>query len=939
MAVQVETLVTTFQAKTSQHNRGVTGVNKVLDKYGNKVTQASSKMQKFSARLNAVGQQAQMVGASMSTAGARIGAAGAAIVGVLGLITKAAIDFEASFTDVTKTVDLSDQGFEVLRGRILNLSRDIPVATDRLNSIATTAGQLGVQGVENITKFTETAARIAFTTNVSSEQAATSFARISAVMNEPISDIDRMASSVVELGNRVETTEGEILEFSNRLSGVGAVVGLTSAEVFGISAAFKGVGAQTEAAGTAAQKVLLTLNQAAAQGGEELEVLTKTMNLSNEQFTNLVRTDPAQAFTRFVESLKDAGDNAVPILEDLNIADQRVIRSFLALSNAGGKLRETIDIANEGFDKNSALVEESEKKFASAEAKLTKLKNAFNLAAISVGRNLLDGLKEFLDVLTPAINGFSDWVDVNRRLATVLAVAAGAIGILTIVGGGLLFVTGQLTIAFGAVAIVISSFTGAAAGATAATLILKAATIGLSASIATAKIAIAAYVGFLVFEYTKSVTGVTEDQRKFNEEMKRSQKLSDELVDKHKQQTASILEQADAVRASEGGDAAISLIERQVEAAQVNLEGQKRNLKGVKEEAEELDTTWNNLWNNKPLEAAQQSVREQTAVIEQQENRVDLLKRKYDELTGAAERSAGRASLVGEENQKLVEDIEKLTSSLEHQVSTFGLSGNELKIYELKLRGATEAELEQARAFSETIEKWERKNSLQERANELTEQFMTPQERLISLQEELNTLRDKGIISQETMNRALADAEEKVDAANPLLQKAKQIQESILTPQERFARKQEEINELVDKGFLSQKEANRALAQAEEGLKTTGAQRTAEFAGAIDVRSSQGFSFLAEAFTKSPQAKAQEMTAKNTDLIAKNTGAMAHALDVKPGNTQPSTQSTPVSSSSAGSEQSQTLGQSLEALNKILSENKRTNDLIRELEPISVESF
>jgi hypothetical protein len=64
---------------------------------------------------------------------------------------------------------------------------------------------------------------IGVTTNLTEEQAATSFARISNILNEPIKNVDKMASVVVELGNNFATSESEIVDFTSRLASAGAI--------------------------------------------------------------------------------------------------------------------------------------------------------------------------------------------------------------------------------------------------------------------------------------------------------------------------------------------------------------------------------------------------------------------------------------------------------------------------------------------------------------------------------------------------------------------------------------------------------------------------------------------------------------------------------------------------------------------------------------------
>jgi len=310
----------------------------------------------------------------------------------------AAVNFEEAFAGVRKTVNATEAEFNQLSDGLKDMSREIPIAITELTRIQELAGQLGVRGVANLTTFTESIAKISVTTNLTSESAATSFARIANIMQTPIKETNRMGSSVVELGNNFATTEAEILEFANRIAGAGKVVGLSEADIFAFGAAFSSVGVQAERGGTAVSKALIKIGDSVANGGDELKKFAKVSGLSTDAFVKAWEQDAGKAFALFIEGLGKSGLEGAQILQELELGDQRLVQSFLSVGGASGILTRAIDSSNKAYKDNIALNEEAAKKFGTTAAKIQKIKNNIGLLQIEIGTKLLPVVEDLLEV-------------------------------------------------------------------------------------------------------------------------------------------------------------------------------------------------------------------------------------------------------------------------------------------------------------------------------------------------------------------------------------------------------------------------------------------------------------------------------------------------------------------------------------------------------------
>ena len=366
-------------------------------------------------------------------------AIGVGIAFAFGKAIKTTIDFETAFTGVRKTVELTEKGFADLENRFKEITKTTPITFVELSRIGEIAGQLGVTGVDNIAKFTKSIADITEATELTAEQAALDFARIASIMGEPLENIDRMGSSVVALGNKFETSEKEILTFSQRIAASGKGAGLTTADIFGISAAFTSVGIQAERGGTAVSKTLDEMVKAVSKGGKKLEVFASTAGLTSEQFSKLFKEDAANAFELFVLGLGKQGDNVFKTFEDLELQDQRLVQSFRAVAGAGDKITRTIGESSIATEENTALVVEAEKRYATLQSKIDIAKNKFALLGDEIGLRIVPFIE---DKLLPTLDFLIEaWDNLSPKMQDSILIFAGVTGAVFLLAGAIALVT------------------------------------------------------------------------------------------------------------------------------------------------------------------------------------------------------------------------------------------------------------------------------------------------------------------------------------------------------------------------------------------------------------------------------------------------------------------------------------------------------------------
>ena len=313
-----------------------------------------------------------------------------AIKGAISGTIGGAIKLESALAGVKKTLP-SGADFAGISAGIKEMSTKIPIATVALAKIAETAGQLGVKATE-ILGFTRVMGDLAATTNILGEEGATDLARFAGIIDNKLGPAyDRIASTLVDLGNNSKATEKQILEFGTRLAAAGKFAGLSESSILGFSAAIASTGIEAEAGGTAFSLFLKNVKNATIEGGEALKGFASVAGLSVEAFASKMKTDASGAIQDFIAGLgriNQGGGSASATLESLGFSGERVQDVFLRLSTAGTLVADSLKIATKAWGENTALAKEAAQRYETAASQIEIAKNKIALFAADIGAKL-----------------------------------------------------------------------------------------------------------------------------------------------------------------------------------------------------------------------------------------------------------------------------------------------------------------------------------------------------------------------------------------------------------------------------------------------------------------------------------------------------------------------------------------------------------------------
>ena len=465
------------------------------------------------------------------------------IAAAFGGSIKEAIDWESAFTGVMKTVDeTATTTYDDLKDSINEIAKTTASSQNEIAAVMEIGGQLGVTA-DDIAEFTKNVIMLGDTTNLSSEEAATAIARYANVTGMSIAETSRLGSVIVDLGNNYATTEADIMEMAQRLSGAGAQIGLTEGEILGFSTALSSVGIAAEMGGSAFSKAMIKMQVAAESGTGSYEEFRKKLaeiqpeyaalsdrdvqiwllndskamkdiatstgytkkeltdlintraNLANfgevagmtgEQFAELFKNDAPAAIQAFIQGLgntEEAGESTIQMLQDMGFTEVRLRDTLTRLASSGDLVTNAINQGNQAWMENTAMQEEAEKRYATMETQISQLKARITEIAVEIGEMLMPYVHQLMDFIQGIIdkwNGLDE--DTKAHILQIAAIVA-AVGPVVLIVGKIITGIGALITAIGTITSAIGAVMGALAALTAPMIAIPLAIAAIIAAI------------------------------------------------------------------------------------------------------------------------------------------------------------------------------------------------------------------------------------------------------------------------------------------------------------------------------------------------------------------------------------------------------------------------------------------------------------------------
>jgi TP901 family phage tail tape measure protein len=451
-----------------------------------------------------------------------------------------AAKMDDAYADVMKTTGMTKD--EVLQLNEAFKKMNTRTGREELNMLARDAGKLGV-AKKDVLGFVEAGNQI----NVAlgedlGEGAIKNIGKIASVFGRMQKDLQQMdlkqqmlaiGSAINTLGQSSTANEQYLVEFIQRMGGIGAQAGMTVQHILGFASALDQAGEKTEMSATALSKLIMKMM---ADPAEFAKIAGKDI----KEFSALVTKDINQALLSVLQALGEKGglQKLIPIFKEVGLDAARAAEVVSSLSTNIGKVVEAQDIANRAFSDGTSVINEYNIKNETLQAKLDQARQRMSDLSEELGRKfqgpMFSAIKLWNNLLALIIKTPKEVYYLIAAIALYTIAVNSAtvakkmwVGI-TKIWNGIAYTGRMFTLAWAAA---INTFSGNTTRAAAAWKLFNAA---FSKTALGAVITVIGALGIAIYKLVTYVNPVTKAVREFNKELAAEELQAKRLFDAYK---------------------------------------------------------------------------------------------------------------------------------------------------------------------------------------------------------------------------------------------------------------------------------------------------------------------------------------------------------------------------------------------------------------------
>lgn len=430
---------------------------------------------------------------------------------------------------------------------------DTRLAREQLNLLAQEGGRLGYNTVQSVKEYVEAASIINVALVDLGEGATQTIAKLSNIfgMEQMYGVRDAMlkvGSTVNHLSQNCTAAKPFIVEFAQRMAGIGSTAKMTIPEIMAFAATLDAHGQKVEMSATALQRTIMELFK---KPGE----MAKKVGLETNAFIETLNKSTTQGVMMFLEALGRLGEDQAlavlsPLFQDLGLDGARVSSVLSNLSSHLDFLKWQLGEANQAFRDGTSASNEYAIFNNTAQASIDKARKRVSELAIELGEKLYPVMRHiytsssvFLRVLNVTVTFLIKYRSAILGICAVFATYYTYIGVMKVahVAYNVVVKTAtalhnawRIAVVLGRIAVI--AFTQGIGAATHAFRLLTAAMsanpFGLILAAVTALVLVVKALCDRTSEYTKKMREAVNTAANFSKELSKEQRQLDELFGK-----------------------------------------------------------------------------------------------------------------------------------------------------------------------------------------------------------------------------------------------------------------------------------------------------------------------------------------------------------------------------------------------------------------------
>lgn len=346
-------------------------------------------------------------------------------------------EMEEQLAGTRKYTGLSEESVLKLNEAFQNM--DTRTSRQQLNELAQEAGRLGKNTLESVQGYVEAADIIHVALDDLGEGATQTIAKLTNIfgVDKMLGTKDAMlavGSTVNELSQNCTASSSYLVEFAQRMAGIGASAGLTIPQILAFGAVLDANGQKVEMSATAIQKVINNL----ANKNQEF---ASRLGLDAQKLNETLKHSARDGIMMFLQALHDIGEKGgyenatmvlAPAFKDMGMDAARVSQVLATLANHIDEVKWQLGEADKAFEEASSATHEYEIFNNTAQASIDKAKKRVTELAVQLGEKLYPIMKHIYSssgLFLRALNQIVSFIIEYK--GAILSLMAGMVGYYT----------------------------------------------------------------------------------------------------------------------------------------------------------------------------------------------------------------------------------------------------------------------------------------------------------------------------------------------------------------------------------------------------------------------------------------------------------------------------------------------------------------------------